>query len=180
MCARPPARRVTPMCARLQAPRGVLKARGCKHRATPQDRHQMPAILRVTIDVGRRFTAIGDVDERLSDSIGLHRYAGERLLSLSCPDWCWPHVRQGNPSLGENVTLSPNRRRDARNRPLLSDPDELLIRRAPAGVLRHPNLDKDLVSSDGSGEKILEEVRRRYSAFPTRTGDHELCVQRQC
>src|SRR4029453_2424715 len=139
----------------------------------------MSAVLRVTIEVGRRCRAISDAGQRAGDGIGLYRDAGQRLLGRSGPDRGWSHVRQAKPGLGNGAAFRPDGCRDAGDRPLLSDPDELLVRRAPAGVFGYPDLDQDLVIAKCSRKEILEEVSGCDPSLPTRTGDHELSVQSQ-
>ena len=90
-----------------------------------------------------------------------------------------PMLVRPDPGLGDGAAVDPDRGRDRHDRPLVGDPHELLVVRAPAGVLGDPDLGEDLVLADRGLEEVDEEVVGRHRPGAAAAGDHELRAQRQ-
>ena len=154
-------------------------SRGREHGAAGQHRRQVPAVVGVAVEVRRRVGALGGQVGRGAYAVLGRRGARERLLDRARPDRRGAHVGEPDPRLGDGAALDPDRRRDGDDRPLVHDPDELLVVGAPPGVLGHPDLGQDLVLADRGLEEVHEEVRGRDGAAAAAAGDHELGAQRQ-
>ena len=97
------------------------------------------------------------------------RLPDQRLLDRPGPQRRRAHVGQPDPGLGDRAAVGAHRRRDGHDRPLVGDPHELLVVRAPAGVLGDPHLGEDLVLADRGLEEVDEEVVGRHR--PGAAGD---------
>ena len=156
--------------ARLSIGLGRLGPGRLQHGTAGEHGREVLAVVGVAVQVTRRVRAVGGVLGRRADGLVGGRGAGERRLRRPTPaagsSPCWS-ARSCASAIVPPSAL--HGRGDGDDRPLVRDPDELLVVRAPAGVLGDPDLGQDLVLADRGLEEVDEEVLCRRPSGCRRT-----------